>query len=274
MIMLHATARAVWSIIAGASLINETIAVAGIETTPSPQEKPTNVATQLQKVHVTGGGMDPRLASNDMNNALQQPPGNDVIAYVRSIITSSLHFNTNIPIEEITAFVMSIMATDLNPVCPKFWHHAMKDPVHKGNWVEVMYKHLNSCYAVGTFGRPKIPPSTVTVLPAVIVLKMVINAVKQINAHKSESALMEVTKSRDEILKSLSHILFLVGRSRLVSPSLASYFGVYFTSTFIMLFKPVPTTYPKKNALGFESIKPGWITTESATLWIGQRNKP
>jgi hypothetical protein len=180
----HATARAVWSIIAGASLINETIAVAGIETTPSPQEKPSNVATQLQKVHVTGGGMDPCLASNDMNNALQQPPGDDVIAYVRSIITSSLHFNTDIPIEEITAFVMSIMASDLNPVRPKFWHHAMKDPVHKGNWVEAMYKHLDSCYAVGTFGQPKIPPSTVTVLPAVIVLKMVINAVKQINAHK------------------------------------------------------------------------------------------
>jgi hypothetical protein len=79
---------------------------------------------------------------------------------------------------------MSIMASDLNPVCPKFWDHAMKDPVHKGNWVEAMYKHLDSCYAVGTFGRPKIPPSNVTVLPAVIVLKMVINAVKQINAHK------------------------------------------------------------------------------------------
>jgi hypothetical protein len=47
-----------------------------------------------------------------------------------------------------------------------------------------MFKHLNSCYAIGTFGPPHIPPSNVTVLPAVIVLKMIINAVKQINAHK------------------------------------------------------------------------------------------
>jgi hypothetical protein len=47
-----------------------------------------------------------------------------------------------------------------------------------------MYKHLDSCYAVGTFGPPRIPPSDVTVLPAVIVLKMIVNAVKQINAHK------------------------------------------------------------------------------------------
>jgi hypothetical protein len=76
------------------------------------------------------------------------------------------------------------MALDLNPICPKFWHHAMKDPAHKSCWIEAMFKHLNSCYAIGTFGPPRIPPSNITVLPAVIVLKMVINAVKQINAHK------------------------------------------------------------------------------------------
>jgi hypothetical protein len=60
----------------------------------------------------------------------------------------------------------------------------MKDPVHKGNWIEAMYKNLGSCYAVSTFGPPCIPPAGVTVLPAVIVLKMIINTVKQINAHK------------------------------------------------------------------------------------------
>jgi hypothetical protein len=82
------------------------------------------------------------------------------------------------------AFVQSIMASDLNPVCPKFWHHAMKDPTSKGKWIEAMFKHLESCYALGTFGPPQIPPPDVTVLPPVIVLKMVIIAVKQINAHK------------------------------------------------------------------------------------------
>jgi hypothetical protein len=60
----------------------------------------------------------------------------------------------------------------------------MKDPVQKGNWIKAMYKHLDSCYSVSTFGPPRILPSDVTVLPAVIVLKMIFNAVKQINAHK------------------------------------------------------------------------------------------
>jgi hypothetical protein len=87
-------------------------------------------------------------------------------------------------LSDILVFVQSIMASDLHPTCPKFWHHAMKDPVSKGKWIEAMYKHLDSCYAIGTFGPPRIPPSNVTVLPAVIVLKMIINAVKQINAHK------------------------------------------------------------------------------------------
>jgi hypothetical protein len=179
----HATARAVWSIIAERSLANETTGdVCSLEV--SIPQKPEHHPAPIHQVQVTGGGTDPQLATLEMDMALQQPPDDDVIAYVRSIFTSSLHFNTDIPLEEITAFVASIMASDLNPVCPKFWHHAMKDPVHKGNWVKAVYKHLDSCYAVGTFGRPKIPPSNVTVLPAVIVLKMVINAVKQINAHK------------------------------------------------------------------------------------------
>ena len=60
----------------------------------------------------------------------------------------------------------------------------MKDPVNKGKWIEAMFKHVDSCYAVGTFGPPRLPPKSVTVLPAVIVLKMIVNAVKQINSHK------------------------------------------------------------------------------------------
>ena len=93
------------------------------------------------------------------------PPEDDTIAYVRSIIISALTLATDIPPEDIIAFVQSIMASDLHPVCPKFWHHAMKDPSSKGYWIEAMYKHLDSCYAVRTFGPPRIPPSGVTVLP-------------------------------------------------------------------------------------------------------------
>ena len=82
------------------------------------------------------------------------------------------------------AFVRSIMAADSKTNCPNFWHDAMKDPAQKGKWIEVMFKHLDSCYAIGTFGPPRIPPPNGTVLPAVIVLKMVVNAFKQISTHK------------------------------------------------------------------------------------------
>ena len=119
-----------------------------------------------------------------MHERLRPEPDNDVAAYVQSIIVSALSLSTEVPMEDIIAFVQSIMASDANPICPKFWHHAMKDPVHRTKWIEAMFKHLDSCYSLGTFGPPRIPPSNVTVLPAVIVLKMVINAMKQINAHK------------------------------------------------------------------------------------------
>ena len=76
------------------------------------------------------------------------------------------------------------MASDLHPICPKFWHHAMKEPINKEKWIEAMFNHLDSCYAACTFGPPRIPPSKVPVLPAVIVLKMIVNAVKQVNSHK------------------------------------------------------------------------------------------
>jgi hypothetical protein len=173
----HATARVVWSLIASLSLEsldNETTkpAVASLTSVP-----PTHV-------HVTGGRMDPRLVNEEMRLRLRLPPDDDVVEYVRAIIISALTLKTDIPLDDIVAFVQSIMASDLNPVCPKFWHHAMKDPTSKRKWIEAMFKHLESCYALGTFGPPRIPPPDVTVLPAVIVLKMVINAVKQINAHK------------------------------------------------------------------------------------------
>ena len=47
---------------------------------------------------------------------------------------SSLHMHTDIPLQDITAFVQSTMASDLQPSCTtKIWDHAMKDPISKEN---------------------------------------------------------------------------------------------------------------------------------------------
>jgi hypothetical protein len=198
----HATAQAVWSIIASSTLDNHTATIGVVEasligSTMSPDISTTKIessqeilqpinrdAPPLQRVQVMGSRNDPRLANVEMEQAFLQAPDNDIIEYVQLIITSSLHFNTDVLLDEIIAFVTSIMASDLHPTCLKFWHHAMQDPVHKGNWIEAMYKHCDSFYAVRTFRPPCIPPASVTVLPAVIVFKMIINAMKQINAHK------------------------------------------------------------------------------------------
>jgi hypothetical protein len=141
-------------------------------------------STQNDCQRVTGGGTDPQKATVEMDKTLLPQPDGDIIAYIRSIIVSSMDLYVDVPLDDIIAFVQSIMALDLNPICPKFWHHAMKDPAQKSCWIEAMFKHLDSCYAIGTFGPPRIPLPNVTVLPAGIALKMVINAVKQINAHK------------------------------------------------------------------------------------------
>jgi hypothetical protein len=84
----------------------------------------------------------------------------------------------------VSEYVCSISPDTHVPNCPKHWHHALKDPVYRGQWIEAMYKHLDSCYALGTYGCPSIPPKGATVLPAVIVLKLVVNALKQIDNHK------------------------------------------------------------------------------------------
>jgi hypothetical protein len=83
----------------------------------------------VEEVNPAGGGTDPRLAKSEMNHALIPPPDDEILAYVKAIVTSSLYLQTNVPMEDIVAFVQSIMASDLHPTCPKFWHHAMKDPV-------------------------------------------------------------------------------------------------------------------------------------------------
>jgi hypothetical protein len=175
----HSTARVVWSIVATTELELLAHDAHEVDAISLKVEQPNAV----ERMKPNGGGTDPRLANIEMNHALLPPPDNKILAYVKAIMTSLLYLQTDVPMEDIAAFVQSIMASDLQPTCPKFWHHAMKDPVQKGNWIKAMCKHLDSCYAVGTFGPPLVPPSNVTVLPAVIILKMIINAVKQINAH-------------------------------------------------------------------------------------------
>jgi hypothetical protein len=163
----HATARVVWALIAESS--NNALE----NLTPSSTVAHISSSLRSNEFYcATGGGTNPQKAIDEMDKALLPQPDDDIIAYIRSIIVSSMDLHDNIPLDNIIAFVQSIMASDLNPICPKFWHHAMKDPAHKSCWIEAMFKHLDSCNAIRTFGPPRIPPPNVTVLPAVIVLKI------------------------------------------------------------------------------------------------------
>jgi hypothetical protein len=58
---------------------------------------------------MTGGGMETRRAHMDMIKVLLPPPDDNVIAYVKAILTLSLHFHTDVPLEDIVAFVHSII---------------------------------------------------------------------------------------------------------------------------------------------------------------------
>jgi hypothetical protein len=80
--------------------------------------------------------------------------------------------------------IWSILQTASDPKCPCSFSAALKEPVHRGKWIAAFYKHLDSCYALGTYGCPKVPAAKATVLPAVVVLKVVLNQLKQAAAHK------------------------------------------------------------------------------------------
>jgi hypothetical protein len=83
---------------------------------------------------------------------------------------------------EFIAKLFSIAA--LPQLCPSSFAAGLRDPVTRGKWVACFYKHLNNCFAISTFGRPQIPPSDATVLPAVVALKLVLNQLKQAANHK------------------------------------------------------------------------------------------
>jgi hypothetical protein len=129
----HATAQVVWALIAESS--NDALE----NFTPSPTV--CHLSTSSQSIgdqsypdefhHATGGGTDAQKAIDEMEKALFPQPDDDIIAYIRSIIVSSMDLDDDVPLDDIIPFVQSIMALDLNPICPKFWHHAMKDPAHR-----------------------------------------------------------------------------------------------------------------------------------------------
>jgi hypothetical protein len=129
----YATARVVWALIAESS--NDALE----NLTPSPTV--SHLSTSSHSIgdqshsdkfyHATGGGTDAQKAIDEMDKALFPQPDDDIIAYIQSIIVSSMDLDDDVPLDDIIAFVQSIMASDLNPICPKFWHHAMKDPAHK-----------------------------------------------------------------------------------------------------------------------------------------------
>jgi Reverse transcriptase (RNA-dependent DNA polymerase) len=80
--------------------------------------------------------------------------------------------------------VSGITASTQTPLeCPRSFHAAMKSP-HRGEWLAALFMHLDSCHAIGTFGAPTLPPHGVTVLPAVLVLKHVVNSAKQVDERK------------------------------------------------------------------------------------------
>jgi hypothetical protein len=85
---------------------------------------------------------------------------------------------------DFVAEIWSILQSASDPKCPRSFSAAIREPVHRGKWIAAFYKHLDSCYALGTNGCPKIPPAEATVLPVVVVLKLVLNQLKQAAAHK------------------------------------------------------------------------------------------
>jgi hypothetical protein len=52
------------------------------------------------------------------------------------------------------------------------------------NGLTGFYKHLDNAYDISTLGHPQIQSSNVTVLPAIIALKLVLNQLEQAAAHK------------------------------------------------------------------------------------------
>ena len=67
--------------------------------------------------------------------------------------------------------VLCVMSHPSITQCPPNFLAAMRGP-YQGEWMAALFTHLDNCQQIGTYGPPMLPPSNVTVLPAVIVLNM------------------------------------------------------------------------------------------------------
>jgi hypothetical protein len=83
-------------------------------------------------------------------------------------------------------FSVSSIHPDNMESCPSSFGRAMQDPVHRAQWRESLFGHITSCYSLGTYGCPTIPPPGSTILPAVIVLKLVLTQLKQAAVRKTQ----------------------------------------------------------------------------------------
>jgi hypothetical protein len=81
--------------------------------------------------------------------------------------------------------VLSIHPENMETCPSTLFGKAMQDPAHRAQWRESLFGHLASCYSMETYGYPTIPPPGATILPAVIVLKLVLTQLKQAAVRKT-----------------------------------------------------------------------------------------
>ena len=67
--------------------------------------------------------------------------------------------------------------------CPRHWHLAMKGPFKK-QWLQGLFKHLNNCHNIGTYGLPAFPPPGVTVIDAVLAIMHKLDSAGWLLEHK------------------------------------------------------------------------------------------
>ncbi len=80
-------------------------------------------------------------------------------------------------------FTVSSIVSHPNAQCPPNFSTAMRGH-YRGEWLEALFKHLDNCHQIGSYGAPTLPLGDVTVLPAVLVLKHVVNSNKQVDEQK------------------------------------------------------------------------------------------
>jgi hypothetical protein len=171
---------------------------------------------------------------------------------------------------DFTAEIWLILQTASDPKCSRSFSAALKEPVHHGEWIAAFYKHLDSCYVLGTYGCLNIPPADATVLPAVVVLKLVLYQLKQAAAHKIcvcvNGGLQIQGKDYDEsyahtILSQLLKIIVTVG---CCLAWLLFHFDIH--NAFLATFRAIGHGYASTHYAG-------WNTFKNVNLICGHKYK-